>query len=324
MNRTWLWTALALILLAAGSYALYLYLQPDPLAAQLLYGNGRIEGTEIRISAEIPGRVVESRLVEGATVAAGDLLVRLDDTDLRLEEARAEAEVEAMAKERERSRRALEVARHHLRTAEADWLRYRELQRSGTVPPRRFEQVENAFREAQGRVAALEAEIEAVDARIVAARRTLEVIANRIAKARILAPFDATVLAKAVEPGEFLRTGQTVAVLLDLRQVELRIFVPEPDIARIRLGAPARLRVDGYPSRMFEGVVARVDQRAQFTPRDVHMPDERVRLVFGVTLSVANPDGALKPGMPADAWILWRPEAGWPERFVVPGRVSGR
>ena len=48
------------------------------------------------------------------------------------------------------------------------------------------------------------------------------------------------------------------------------------------------------------------------------MPDERVRLVFGVTLAIDNPDGVLKPGMPTDAWILWQPDAGWPERLFVP------
>jgi len=261
MNKAWLWTALALVLLAAGSYALYLYLAPEPLPAQLLYGNGQIEGTEIRISAEIPGRVVESRLVEGRKVAAGDLLVRLDDTDLRLEMARAEAEIEAMVRERERVERTLAVRRHHLRTAEADWRRYRELQNSGTVPPRKFEQVENAYREAQGEVGALETEIAAIGARIAAARRSLEVIANRIAKARIRAPLDATVLTKAVEPGEFLRAGQPVATLVDLSRVELRLFVAEPEIAKIRLGAAARVRVDGYPERLFEAVVARVDAR---------------------------------------------------------------
>ncbi len=81
----------------------------------------------------------------------------------------------------------------------------------------------------------------------------------------------------------------------------------------------ARVKVDAFADRFFEARVARVDQRAQFTPRDIHMPEERVRMVFGVTLALENPQGVLKPGMPADAWILWKSGAAWPDRLFVPG-----
>lgn len=318
MKRTWLWTAFVLTLVAGGSYGLYVYLKAAPLPVQVLYGNGHIEGTEVRVAAEVAGRVTESRLIEGNTVANGDLLVRLDDTDPKLNQARAEAEVDALVQERERQQRELEVWRHHLRTAERDLARYQELQERGTIPSQRLEQAENAFREAQGRVAALEAGISATAGRITAARRELDILANRIAKTTITAPLDATVLVKAVEVGEFVQPGQTVATLVDLTRTELKVYIPEREIAKVELGAPARVRVDAYPDRLFEARVARVDQTAQFTPRDIHMPEERVRLVFGVTLSLSNPDGTLKPGMPADAWILWQTAAGWPERLTVP------
>jgi HlyD family secretion protein len=318
MRTAWLWTAIVLLLIAGGSYGLYVYLKPASLPAQILYANGHVEGTEVKVAAEVAGRVVESRLVEGRTITAGDLLARLDDTDPRLNKARAEAEADALEQERERLKRELQVWRHHLRTAESDLARYQELKERGTVPPQRLEQAENAFREAQGRVAALEAGIGAIGKRITAARRELDLLVNQIDKTSISAPLDATILIKAVEPGEFVQPGQTVATLLDLRRAELKVFIPERDIAKVKLSALARVRVDAYPDRMFEARVARVDQAAQFTPRDIHMPEERVRLVFGVTLSLDNPDGVLKPGMPADAWILWQSAAGWPERLFVP------
>lgn len=318
MHKTWMWTAVILLLIAGGSYGLYVYLRPAPLPVQVLYGNGHVEGTEVRIAAEVAGRVVGSRLVEGGLVADGDLLVRLDDTEPRLNKARAEAEVDALGQERERLERELDVWRHHLRTAENDLARYGKLKDRGTVSPQRLEQAQNAFREAQGRVAALEAGIGAAGKRIIAARRELDLLANQIGKTRISTPLDATILVKAVEPGEFVQPGQTLATLLDLRRAELKVFIPEREIAKVKLGAAARVRVDAYPDRLFEARVARVDQSAQFTPRDIHMPQERVRLVFGVTLALNNPDGTLKPGMPADTWILWQPAMGWPERLFVP------
>lgn len=317
-SRSWLWTLLTLLLIAAGSYGLYAYLRPEPLAEQLLYANGHIEGTEINVAAETTGVVVENRLVEGETVARGDLLVRLDDTDLRLRKAEVAAEIGALIQERERAERELELSRHHLATAGKELARNRELEERGTVPPRRLEEAQDAFEEARARVAAGEAAVAATDARINAARQQLELIENRISKTRITAPIDGTVVTKAVERGELMQPGMTAAVLVDLSEVELRVFVPERNIGKLRLGAPARIRVDAFSERTFEARVARVDQKAQFTPRDIHMPEERVRMVFGVTLSVENPGGVLKPGMPADAWILWQPGADWPERLFVP------
>jgi len=319
MRRTWFWTGVVLAVIAGGSYALYLYLQPLPLPGQLLYGNGHIEGTEVRVAAEVGGRVVDSRLVEGETVVRGDLLVMLDDTDLALQSRRAEAAIEALQRQRDRAARELEAERHHLRTSESDLARYRELRVRGTVPQQRLEQAENAFEAARGRVAALEAEIRALEGQITAADRDLDLIASQIGKTRITAPIDGTVLVKAAEAGEFVRPGQTVAILVDLTRIDLRVFVPEAALGNVRLGAPVRVRVSAFPDRLFEGQVTRVDQRAQFTPRDIHMPEERVRMVFGVTLALDNPDGVLKPGMPADAWILWQSEADWPDRLFVPG-----
>jgi HlyD family secretion protein len=126
------------------------------------------------------------------------------------------------------------------------------------------------------------------------------------------------VLVKAAEVGEFLQPGQTIAVLVDLSSVKLKIYLPEKDIGKVKLDAAARARVDAFPKQLFDARVAQIDQQAQFTPRDIHMPEERVRMVFGVKLALDNGDGLLKPGMPADAWILWQPNSKWPERLFVP------
>jgi HlyD family secretion protein len=318
MGRAWLWTALVLVAIAGGSYGAYLYLQLEPLPPQVLYGNGRIEGTEVRVSAEVTGRIIESTLIEGATVAAGDLLVRLDDTELRLELARARAEAAVVELERQRLAEEFGAWRHHRETAEAELARARELRQRDTIPEARLEQAEDAAQEARGRVGALDAQLGAVEARHKAAQTVAALVEAQLDKTRIHAPIDGTVLVKAVEAGEFVQPGRVVAVLVDLGQVELRVFLAQHEIGKVRLGDPARARVDAFPERDFEARVARVAQRAQFTPRDVHMPEERATQVFGVTLALANPDGLLKPGMVADAWILWQDGADWPERLTVP------
>lgn len=318
MKRTWIWTPVVLVLGAVFSYALFLALQPPELAEGFLYGNGHIEGTEIRVSAETTGRVVESAANEGQTVAGDELLVRLDDGDLRAQLAKGRAELAAIEAERVRVKEQLSTWQHHLRTAERDLQRYEEMQQSELVSPQQLSKVEDRVREARGRVKELEAALAEARARLDAAREQLEWLRLQLDKTRIRAPLSATVLIKGLEQGELATPGSVAAVLVDMSRLELKVYVPERDLGKIRLGMPARVRVDAFPDRYFDATVTKVDQRAQFTPRDIHMPEERVRMVFGVTLSLENEGGYLKPGMPADAWLRVRDEAPWPEALVVP------
>lgn len=319
MRKTWLWTLAALFALAGLSYALFLWLAPPALPEGFLYGSGRIEATEVQITAEVTGRVLESNLVEGSALAGNEVLVRLDETDLRTRLKQAEANAAAAARAQAREAEQLGAWRHHLQTARADLARYRKLRASGDVSAQMLDQAENRFREAQGQVEALAAAEAQAAAGREAAAREVELLRSQIDKTIVRAPIAGTVLTKGVEVGELATPGRVIAVLADLSQLEFKVYIPERELAKIRLGDPARVRVGAFPDRYFEARVARVDPRAQFTPKDVHMPDERARLVFGVTLALKSSEGYLKPGMPADAWIRWEPTAEWPERLAVPG-----
>ena len=318
VKQAWLATPLVLILLAAGSYGLYVYLTPTPLPDGLLYGNGHIEGTEIRVSSEVTGRVIDSRLVEGKTVAAGDLLVRIDDTDARIQLNQSQAAKADLEQLRARQETELIPLRHHLATAQADLKRYRSLKESGTASVQRLDQAENAFQEAQRQAAALEGQIATTGALLDVARQRVDLAQSQVGKAEIKAPIAGVILVKAIEAGEFAAPGKPVAVLVDLQNLELKVFIPEADIGRIKLGDQARVKTSAFPDRFYGARVSRVDQQAQFTPRDIHMPEERTRMVFGITLDVANPTGELKPGMPVDAWIRWKDGVGWPDKLVIP------
>jgi HlyD family secretion protein len=318
MRKTWLWTLIGMIALAAVSYALFLWLLPPALPEGFLYGNGRIEATEVTVSAEVGARVLESNLVEGRTVQANDLLVRLDETDLKTRRKQAEANATAAQRAEAQVARQLDTARHHAQTADADLARYRKLRETGDVSAQMLDRAENQQREARGQVETLAARLAQAAASREAASREVELLRSQTGKTAIRAPSAGTILTKGIEAGELAAPGRTIAVIADLARIEIKIYVPESEIGKIKLNDPARVRVDAFPQRYFEARVARVDQRAQFTPKDVHMPDERARLVFGATLTVDNKEGYLKPGMPADAWVRWKPEAPWPSILAVP------
>ncbi|TDF62547.1 HlyD family secretion protein [Cupriavidus sp. L7L] len=144
-----------------------------------------------------------------------------------------------------------------------------------------------------------------------AARARVAEMEALLADTRILAPVDATVMAKLVEPGELVAAGRPLATLVNLSDLYVRVYVPERDVGRIRLGNPARIFVDAFRDRAFPGKVIEVAQQAEFTPKDVHMKDEREKLVFGVKIAIENPDGLLKPGMFADVKIKVDQNAAW-------------
>ena len=89
-------------------------------------------------------------------------------------------------------------------------------------------------------------------------------------------------------------------VITDLATMKLTIYVPEPDLGKIRLGEEAGVAVDSHPGKA-SGRVIYISPMAEFTPRDVQTKDERVKLVYAVRIEVPNPEGIFKPGMPADA-----------------------
>lgn len=316
--KAWVWPGLGIVLVAGLSYAAFAILRPPQLPGAVLYGNGHIEGTEVRVSAEVSGRVIESGLREGTTVSAGDVLVRLDATESRARLAKAQAEVEALEQSVLRARSELRLARHHLQTAEKDLRRLQTLRRQGSVSPQQLSHAEDRFRETDAAVKAGAAGLREVQARLAAAQQEVRVLKIALQKTVIRAPVDGSVLTKSIEMGELAVPGRTVAVLVDLTRLDLKVFIPERALGKVSLGAPVRVRVDAFPARTFEGRVTQVEQRAQFTPRDIHLPEERVTTVFGVKVALANPDGVLKPGIPADAWILWDEDAEWPDRLFVP------
>jgi HlyD family secretion protein len=318
MRANWFLSLGLLLALAAGSYALFVYLQPEQLPDGIIYGNGRVEAIEVRIASEVAGRVVESAVVEGRAFRKGDLLVRIDDTDLKIQLGEAQANRLALVQSREKTMAVVHVGQHHTMTAESNARRYRTLAGTSDVSKQQVESIENTLSEAQGLLAGGQASVAQIDAQIAGADNAIALIQDQMVKCRVTAPSDGTILVKSVEPGEVVAAGQPLAVMADLAHLELKIYVPEYDLGRLKLGGGARVATDAFPNHFAPASIKRIDQEAQFTPRDIHMPDERARTVFGVTLGVLNPHGELKPGMPVDAWVKWRDDVAWPARVVVP------
>jgi HlyD family secretion protein len=167
-----------------------------------------------------------------------------------------------------------------------------DLMQAGTRP----EQI----RVAEAQVAAARAQAEAAASQVAAAQATVALIDEQLSRLTIKAPSDGVVLTRAVEPGEVGLPGGTLVILGDLGRLTITVYLPEDRYGAVKVGDQARITVDSFPGQNFVGTVERVADQAEFTPRNVQTTTGRQTTVFAVKIAVANPEGKLKPGMPAD------------------------
>jgi len=146
-------------------------------------------------------------------------------------------------------------------------------------------------------------DVSAARAALAQAEATLRYARAVAGNATLTSPIAGVVLSRSIEPGEVVGAGISLLTVADLRTVWLRIFVPEERMGRLKIGQSADVFVDAFPGRAFRGRITEIASQAEFTPRNVQTKQERVKLVFGVRLTLENQDGLLKPGMPADAQI---------------------
>ncbi len=136
------------------------------------------------------------------------------------------------------------------------------------------------------------------------AQAELALIETQLRETVVTAPCDGIVLVKAAEVGEVLAAGATVLTLGDLHRPWVRAYISERDLGRVRLGAPVRVMTDSFPGKVYRGRVAFIASEAEFTPKQIQTPEERVRYVYRIKIEVENPHLELKVNMPVTAEIL--------------------
>ena len=132
------------------------------------------------------------------------------------------------------------------------------------------------------------------------AEASLALIDAQIAKLTVNAPMSGVVLTRNVEPGEFVQPGATTLTIGNINELTITVYIPEDRYGEISLGQSATLTVDSFPDISFDATVIQIADKAEFTPRNVQTVEGRSSTVFAIKLSVQDPEGKLKIGMPAD------------------------
>jgi HlyD family secretion protein len=153
------------------------------------------------------------------------------------------------------------------------------------------------------KIQAAEKEVEAAKSQVKVAQSSLEVAKTQLSYTKLSAPFDGVISSRNVEPGEVVLPGREVLSLSDLSSVDLKIFVNETEIGRVKPGQLVDVKVDTFPDKKYRGTVSFISPEGEFTPKIIQTQKERVKLVYLVKVLIPNPDLELKSGMPADAWL---------------------
>jgi HlyD family secretion protein len=301
MNKT-IKTALSglsiFLLVVAAAATWWLNFYQEPLPEGLIQANGRIEGDHYSVASKFPGRVAELKAREGDEVDKGQVLARLDDTQINAKVVQAEKGVVAA----DAQCSAAEASEQQSRR---DKIRLQNLLKSQTASRQEAERTTLAWRVEKERLAAAKAQCGV-------AKAVLQEVQSIQADLTIRAPASGMITTRMVDLGEVVAAGSPLFDIVDLDRLYLKVYIPEKAIGKVRLGLAARIYTDAFPDNPFTATVRYIASQAEFTPKEVQTPDERVKLVYAVKLYLdENPDHRLSPGLPADTVIRWQEGVEW-------------
>jgi HlyD family secretion protein len=317
--------ALAVVVVAVAAW--YLFLRGNGGGGEL-DASGTVEATDAQLGFQVAGRIDTILVREGDAVSAGQLLARLDQTELRARRQQAAAQLEvaralltelvrgSRRQEVQQGRDALTAANQRLIDAQRDLDRTQRLFDGGAVSREALDKAQLAFDVAHSQrdqaaqaLQLLEAgprreRIDAQRAAVASAQAAVQQMDAMLANSEIRAPFDGVVSVKDREIGETVSPGAPVLTVTNLNDRWVRIYIPETRIGAVHLGEAATISADTYKGRTYRGVVSFIASEAEFTPKNVQTQDERVKLVYAVKVRITiDSTYDLKPGIPADVQL---------------------
>jgi HlyD family secretion protein len=310
--------SISLILSACGS----------PENGDIISESGTIETDNVIISSLVSGEVKQLNVEEGAFVNAGDTLAIVDTEMLEIRLRQAEAAYKIASAQYSLLKNGareedLKSAESQKRQAQANFdlmkterERVENLFKSNSISKNKVDEVNARYDVAHAQLdAATEQlnklknfarpeELAQAEAGVENSTANIDLIKKSINDSHITSPISGYIVKKFVNTGETVSPLSSLFKVTDLNLAELYVYVSETDLGRVKLGQQARIKVDSFPEKYFEGSVAYISPEAEFTPKTIQTKEERTKLVYAVKINIQNPSHELKAGMPADAEII--------------------
>ena len=301
--------------------ALWYYRQPADISSDLLYGNGRLEATEVDVATKIAGRVASVYVDEGAHLQQQQKIAELEVNDIQAQLRAAEAQIIQARQSVREATASVASAQSQYNLAKVTLARSNKLMSKNFISQDQLDQDNSALQVAKASLAAAQSRVNVAEASVTAANASADVIRSTLQDATLTAPIAGRVLYRLAEPGEVLAAGSKVVTLLDLNDVFMSVYLSATESGQVLLGTPARIMLDAL-SEPIPAKVVYVAPRAQFTPKEVETRNEREKLMFRIKVRV-DPDwlkthtDLAKPGMPGVAYIKLSANTEWPAKLPV-------
>ena len=251
---------------------------------------GNFEATEVVVSSEVNGRILEFPISEGSPVHSGEQVGLIDSTQLHLQRLQVESNILAL----ESSRPPLE---EQLAKQQRERQRVENLMKADVTTEKQLDDITSAItvleKQLDAQRSALGNSLKSIDAQIAAARAQAGQLEEQLAKCRICSPIEGTVLAKYAQAA-----GKPLMKVADVNNIHLKAYLVSSQLPQVKLGQKVKVYADfgGDEKREYEGTVTWISDRSEFTPKNIVTSDDRANMVYAIKIAVPN-DGYLKIGM---------------------------
>ena len=266
-------------------------------------GYGNFEATEITISAENSGKLIQFNIEEGDVLKKDQFIGFIDTIPLTLKREQLEVSKAVISSKSKGVLSQIAVLNSKLKTANTNKTRVENLIKDNAGTQKQLDDVTGEIDVIRNQIRSVEIQNAPVVNELKSIDVQLKQIDDQIQKSKIINPENGTVLTKYAEPNEITAFGKPLYKIADLNTMQLRVYISEAQLANIKIGQEVTVKIDDADTmKSYKGMVSWMASEAEFTPKIIQTKEERVALVYAVKVDVKN-DGSLKIGMPAEMWL---------------------
>jgi HlyD family secretion protein len=264
------------------------------------YGN--FEATEVIVSAETSGRILRFDAVEGSLITKGSELALIDTTLLVLQKGEIEASVRSVRTKLTTINAQNDIINQQIANLKVNIARIEKMLKDDAATQKQLDDLTGQEAVYQKQIAANNSQKTSVAAELSVLDSKKATLNEQLTRCNIKSPLSGTLIEKYSEVGEITAAGKPLTKIADMSVMKLKAYVSGAQIGKVKIGQKCTVRIDdgkkGYKS--YTGTISYISEKAEFTPKIIQTKEERVTLVYGVVIDIAN-DGSLKSGMPGEA-----------------------
>ena len=263
------------------------------------YGN--FEATEVIVSSETSGRILKFDAAEGNEIEKNDVIALIDTTLFHLQKAEINAGMKSVRTRISSITAQNDILNQQIANISVNIARTENMLKNDAATQKQYDDLTGQVEVLKKQIAANNSQKASVAAELMVFESRKATLDEQITRSCVISPLKGTVIEKYAEAGEMTAAGKPLVKIADLSVIKLKVYVSGAQLGGIRTGQDCTVRVDdgkkGYKS--FTGTVSYISGKAEFTPKIIQTKEERVTLVYAVTIDVKN-DGTMKSGMPGE------------------------